>query len=113
MDSKNSKTFEESLREIENIVSAMERGDLTLEDSIQSFERGMKQIEECNKKLLSAEKTIKILEKKLSGQWEEKDFDSHEKQDGTESSSSLNKKNGKSTKSLKTSEEDSATLELF
>ncbi len=116
------KTFEESLHEIERIVSAMERGDLALEDSIQGFEKGMQLIEECNKKLLVAEKAIKILEKNSSGQWEEKKFESHEKQDGSESTIHFNEKVKPSrSKPIKTSisapkdseDETSSSLELF
>jgi exodeoxyribonuclease VII small subunit len=37
-----SKTFEESLKELESIASELENGNLSLEDSIKKFEKGMK-----------------------------------------------------------------------
>jgi len=44
-------TFEEALQELENTVSKLESGDLSLEDSLKAFERGMKIQSYCNRKL--------------------------------------------------------------
>ena len=57
----NEKTFEENLKELETIVAELERGDLSLEDSISKFEKGIKVSKECNNKLEDAEKRINIL----------------------------------------------------
>ncbi len=57
----NEKTFEENLKELEAIVAELERGDLSLEDSISKFEKGIKVSKECNSKLEDAEKRINIL----------------------------------------------------
>lgn len=57
----NEKTFEENLKELETIVAELERGDLSLEDSISKFEKGIKVSKECNSKLEDAEKRINIL----------------------------------------------------
>lgn len=55
------KTFEESMTELEQIVSKLEIGDITLDDSIKLFEKGIKLAENCRKKLDDAEKKVKIL----------------------------------------------------
>lgn len=57
-------TFEQSLKELEKVVAELEMGDLTLDDAITSFEKGMELSKECTKKLDEAEKKINILVKK-------------------------------------------------
>lgn len=57
----NTKTFEENLKELETIVTELEKGELTLEDAISKFEKGIKVSKECNGKLEDAEKKINIL----------------------------------------------------
>jgi len=44
-------TFEEALQELENTVSKLESGNLSLEESLKAFERGMKIQSYCNRKL--------------------------------------------------------------
>lgn len=51
-------TFESALIELQNIVSQLEDGDLTLEKSIQLFERGQQLAAYCAKQLDEA--TLKI-----------------------------------------------------
>ena len=53
--------FESALKELEEIVSAMERGDLTLEKSLQLFERGTELSRRCQHALAAAELRIKTL----------------------------------------------------
>ena len=56
--------YEAAAKELEGIVSRMERGDLKLEESLQLFERGMALTAECRKMLESAELKVKnLLEK--------------------------------------------------
>lgn len=55
------KTFEENLKELETIVAELEKGELTLDESISKFERGIAVSKECNTKLENAEKKINIL----------------------------------------------------
>ena len=57
----NTKTFEDNLKELETIVAELEKGDLSLEESISKFEMGIKVSKECNSKLEDAEKRINIL----------------------------------------------------
>jgi len=53
--------FETSLKELENIVARMERGDLPLEESLTLFERGMVLTQECRSSLDHAELRVKNL----------------------------------------------------
>ncbi|UGV40207.1 exodeoxyribonuclease VII small subunit [Methanococcoides orientis] len=54
-------TFEEALEELETIVEHLERGQLTLDDSIGTFEKGMKLALLCNRKIEASEKKIELL----------------------------------------------------
>ncbi len=53
--------FEGALRELENLVEKMETGELTLEESLQQFERGVLLTRACQKALADAEQRVKIL----------------------------------------------------
>ena len=48
-------SFEAALKELENIVSKLEQGEVDLEDSIALYERGQALKEHCEKKLKAAE----------------------------------------------------------
>lgn len=52
-------TFEEALKKLEEIVNEMERGDLTLEKSLEKFKEGMALFKKCKEKLEKAEVEIK------------------------------------------------------
>ncbi len=54
-------SFEEQLAELERVVEQLERGDLSLEDSVGLFERGMQLSEACKGQLASAESRIQVL----------------------------------------------------
>jgi len=53
--------FEKKLSRLEEIVSKMEGGDLSLEDSLKFFEEGVKLSRECNTQLAQAEQKVKLL----------------------------------------------------
>lgn len=53
--------FEDSMEELENIVEQMEKGDLTLEESLKAFERGIKLTRICQQALTDAEQKVQIL----------------------------------------------------
>jgi exodeoxyribonuclease VII small subunit len=53
--------LEKALDDLENIVEALESGKLSLEGSLELFERGIKLIKLCNARLDSAEKRIESL----------------------------------------------------
>ena len=50
--------FESNLVELERLVERMERGDLTLEDSLQQFEQGIRLIRACQQALQTAEQKV-------------------------------------------------------
>jgi exodeoxyribonuclease VII small subunit len=53
--------FEDALKELEDIVNRMERGDLKLEESLQLFERGVALAQQCRASLESAELRVRQL----------------------------------------------------
>lgn len=62
MTRKNSKfNFEEALANLENLVEAMEAGDLSLEESLKAFEQGIKLTRECQQALEQAEQKVQLL----------------------------------------------------
>ncbi|MEE1351703.1 MAG: exodeoxyribonuclease VII small subunit [Clostridia bacterium] len=68
------KTFEESMTELEGIVSQLEIGEITLDDSLKLFEQGIKLAKNCRKKLDDAEKKVKILTIGENGEPNTEDF---------------------------------------
>ncbi|MFW5444424.1 MAG: exodeoxyribonuclease VII small subunit [Methylococcaceae bacterium] len=58
---KNTTLFEDSLEELQQLVEQMEQGDLSLEESLKSFERGVKLTNTCQKSLQDAEQKVQIL----------------------------------------------------
>lgn len=57
--------FESGLKELETLVHALESGELTLNESLQKFERGVELYKNCRVTLDQAEKKIKILSDSL------------------------------------------------
>lgn len=68
------KTFEESMTELEDIVTKLEAGDITLDASLELFEKGIKLAKTCQKKLDDAEKKVKILTTNEEGEMVAEDF---------------------------------------
>jgi exodeoxyribonuclease VII small subunit len=54
-------SFEEQLAELEKVVERLERGDLTLEENVSLFERGVVLSNACKGQLTSAESRIQVL----------------------------------------------------
>ena len=59
MNKKNELSFEESLKELENIVDQLESGDIDLEKSVKLYEIGMLLKKNCEDKLKNVEMQIK------------------------------------------------------
>lgn len=55
----NNKSFEENMQRLEQIVRAMERGDVPLEESLKLFLEGTELVECCTKRLDEAELQVK------------------------------------------------------
>ena len=71
------KSFEEQMEQLEKIVAELEKGELSLEDSVSKFEEGIKISKECNRTLEEAEKKITILVNQ-NGEIKEEKFDTEE-----------------------------------
>jgi exodeoxyribonuclease VII small subunit len=56
-----SPSFEDAIKQLEQLVDAMEQGDMSLDDSLQAFEEGIKLTRTCQKSLDEAEQKVKIL----------------------------------------------------
>jgi exodeoxyribonuclease VII small subunit len=75
------KKFEEAMKRLENIVESLERGDLSLEDSLKIFEEGMKLLHFCSKKLEEAEEKVTLLIKESGGKFTQQPFEVEEKEE--------------------------------
>ena len=71
----NNKDFETSLKKLEKIVSDLENGDLPLEESIKSFEEGVKLTKHCQNLLSKAELKIQKLVESKDGSVDLETFD--------------------------------------
>ena len=71
-------TFEQQIARLEEIVSAMEQGDVQLADSLALFEEGTKLIAACTKQLDQAEQQVVKLMKGPGGAPVELPFESTE-----------------------------------
>ena len=58
--------FEAALAELEALVERMESGELTLEQSLQAFERGVTLTRTCQKALKEAEQKVEVLIRRAS-----------------------------------------------
>lgn len=53
--------FETALEQLEELVSSMEDGELSLEESLEAFEKGIKLTRECQSALKNAEQKVQVL----------------------------------------------------
>lgn len=53
--------FETALQQLEQLVQRMESGELSLQDSLQAFEQGVRLTKQCQQALSSAEQRVQIL----------------------------------------------------
>ena len=60
-------TFEASLKKLETIVDQLEKGELTLEESLKLFEEGVGLSAACKKELEAAEGKVQMLIKQRDG----------------------------------------------
>lgn len=59
--------FEKTLQTLDNLIETMEQGDLSLEESLASFEQGIKLTRECQTMLNQAEQKVQLLTSQESG----------------------------------------------
>ncbi len=72
------KTFEESITELEEIVKTLEDGEAPLDDAVALFEKGMKLSAKCHEQLEKATQKIKILTEGADGTISQTDFEGGE-----------------------------------
>ena len=54
-------SFEDSLSELEKIVTDLEHGDIALDDALKQFERGIKLVRNSQSKLENAQQKVAVL----------------------------------------------------
>jgi len=78
------KKFEAALEELEQVVEQLESGDLSLEDSLAAFEKGVGLVKLCNQKLTEVEKKVELLVKDKEGKLQLKPFETGAEEDEEE-----------------------------
>ena len=73
MNEKN-KSFEQNMARLEQIVRAMERGDVALEESLKLFQEGTQLVQTCGKLLDDAQLQVKLVMAGPDGKPVEEDF---------------------------------------
>ncbi|MGA2438492.1 MAG: exodeoxyribonuclease VII small subunit [Acidobacteriaceae bacterium] len=73
--------FEEHLTQLEKVVEKLERGDLTLDESVRLFEDGMKLSTACKRELEQAEGRIQVLVEGKAGKMQPADLELNEAED--------------------------------
>jgi exodeoxyribonuclease VII small subunit len=67
--------FEDGLAELESTVAKLESGELTLEDSLAAFERGVGLVKALNERLGAVEQRIEILTRDGNGKLRTRPFE--------------------------------------
>ena len=67
--------FEEKLSQLEDIVSTLEQGNISLEDIMKNYSNGMELSRKCLEELQRVEKEMDVLIKLNNGQIEESELD--------------------------------------
>ena len=71
---KQNKSFENNMQRLEQIVRAMERGDVPLEESLKLFQEGTELVRSCNELLDNAQLQVKMIMTAPDGSPKEEDF---------------------------------------
>lgn len=66
------KKFEDKVKELEEIIEALENGDISLDESIKKYTEAMKLVKECDDELKSVEEKVNKI---VSENGELKDFE--------------------------------------
>jgi len=71
-------SFEEGLSQLEATVKKLESGELSLEDALDAFERGIALVRALSQKLTEVEKRVEILVKEAGGEMRLRDWEEEE-----------------------------------
>ena len=63
-------SFEDAIKRLEQIVAALEQGDVPLDEALNLYEEGVQLSRSCGERLKEAELRIKKLNKDIKGQFE-------------------------------------------
>ncbi len=74
------KKFEDELKELEAIVARIDSGELSLEESIEAFERGVGLVRMLNHKLDEIEKKVEVLVRNAQGELRSTPYQSDRRQ---------------------------------
>lgn len=77
---KKTRSFEEALSRLEEIVGAMEEGELSLDETVKLYKEGVELASFCGEKISGAKQQISILSAGLDGSIEEKPFELEEEE---------------------------------
>jgi len=72
--------FEQSLKQLETLVESLETGNLNLDESLKSFEKGIKITRDCQSALSDAEQRVRILTSDSDDEVQTDDFFAEEKE---------------------------------
>ncbi|MBI2193856.1 MAG: exodeoxyribonuclease VII small subunit [Planctomycetes bacterium] len=75
MEHEEPESFEKSMSRLEEIVAELEKGDLSLDESLRRYEEGIRALRHCEGILKKAEQTIQVLLKDEEGNLKETPFD--------------------------------------
>ncbi len=71
-------TFEDALKRLEEVLEALEHGNLNLEDSVKAFEEGVELVRFCHGKLDEVERRVELLLKDEAGRFFTRPFPEEE-----------------------------------
>ncbi len=77
-------TFEENLKELEEILQQLEHGELPLETALAKFEAGMRLIRLCNQQLDAVDRKVELLLQDEAGNFITKPFKGAEGNEGSD-----------------------------
>jgi exodeoxyribonuclease VII small subunit len=75
-------TFEGALKRLEEVLEALEHGNLNLEDAMRAFEEGVGLVRYCHQKLEDVEKRVELLLKDEAGRFFTRPFPEEEGESG-------------------------------
>lgn len=81
---KKNESFEDLLRQTEELVDALESGELSLDESLGKYEKGVENLRHCARLIAQAEEKVKVLIEKSEGEFALEDLDDEAEDDAEE-----------------------------
>ena len=75
MAKKKPESFEKLLEETESLVESLESGELSLDESLKKYEKGVQNLRACAKQIAQAEEKVKVLVEETAGMFQLEDLD--------------------------------------